>query len=156
IQALWDYWRRWQPAGKKGLMKQVPAGLLIELLQAMEPKAAEIRLTLLLQEAQAAVAWSPFLPALPQTWSVPLGKVYLAGLRKAAQEITARQKATLDDWYVSLGTASVALPDVCFTEALEAWELSVREIPENSEYGIRAWRTALDKFAEVIRLRREF
>lgn len=156
IQALWDYWRRWQPAAKQGPMQQAPAGLLVELWHAMEPKAAECRLTPLVQEPAAAVGWSPFLPALPHPWSLPFAKAYLAGLRKAAPEIAARQKAELDDWYVSLTTASVALPDVCFADALEAWEVCVREIPENSEYGIRAWRTALDKFAEVIRLRSEF
>jgi hypothetical protein len=150
IQALWDYWHQWEPA-RNDSKKPLPQMLLVELMKSMDPAAVESRLTLLLGETEAVVPWTPFLPALPHPWSVAFAKTYLTGLRKAVQKICATQKATFDNWYASLETASLALPEACFDEALKAWEL-----PENADYGLGAWRTALDKFTGVIGLRREF
>jgi hypothetical protein len=125
--------------------------LLVDLMQSMEPAAVESRLTLLLEKPVAGVPWAAFLPTLPHPWSVPFAKTYLTGLQKAVERICAIHSAARDDWYESLNTASLALPEASFDAALAAWEL-----PENADHGFAGWRAALDRFTGVIRLRREF
>lgn len=147
IEGLWDAWQHWTPPRATGSWRIDDT--LIRLLQAMGREAREERVGRLLERPAGRILLEQALETVDRPWGVPLARAYLAGLRR--QAAMPSHGGPADGWLRTVSLAAFALPVECAPEALAPWGL-----PETSDFQVRNWRMALEQFAQVIRLRKEF
>ncbi len=151
VAPLWDWWAR-QELETPAQQWQAQS-LERQLFDAMPAEERMARALSMLQEPQLAghVAWPQLLAAVPAPWSSTLAGAYLAGLRRLTQQLARQPNNTHSDWLQTLPHAARCLPLESLADAAGPWE-----VPEGSggSWGLAAWRTAFERFSEVVDLRR--
>lgn len=111
------------------------------------------------QEAEDVIAhiifedthWHTVLAVLPQPWSHKFGEACLQALQDHICTLK-KNDPSYYEWNQILDIAAIALPESCFEQALQSWEMPEEE---KSGWVISYWRNNLTDFSEVIRIRKQ-
>jgi hypothetical protein len=149
LPPLWDYW----VAGQQALQPDWRTRFLTNILMQMTPDITEARIVKGLNEDNPTVvnALREYTQTHHVTWSEAVGAAYLAGARRAAVHPRASGPVASDFWLIALEAATAALPESCFTRALEPWEMC-----EVTDDLANMWRRETDKLVDVIGARKRF
>jgi hypothetical protein len=149
LPPLWDYWITHQQAHQPDQRTE----LLSSILEQIPPEMAELRIIQGLNENNTSVVhalWA-YPQAKQKTWTEAVGAAYLAGARRAAANPQNAGQLLSEDLLFALDVAMVALPEACFAEALEPWEVT-----ESADYLSNRWRRVTDQLVDVIGARKRF
>lgn len=152
-EAVWSWWLRFEPSEAEARYLLLIPELLRGLLQCLPVDVVRRLADGLWTETNSVTIcrWLDLLPALPVPWSTDFAQHYLVALRKRISTGDARSPAAgreLAAWLRTLAVAALALPPVCFSDALQEWI-----IPETADWREQEMRRAIDHFVETIRTR---
>ena len=149
---LWDHWEsalNRHPEAQQGAILEH----LSSLLQTLDASAAQTRVMDLVERRRGMEepAILGLLDALPHRWSERCARQFLdqtrAVLRQASESFALH-------WIRHLPLAARAIPPSQFAAALQPWDLTAQK--SRSPWTVTALERELDRFQEVVRLRRDF
>ena len=158
ISALWDWWYGRELPPRPGAESQNVLGWLVRLAKKMEPAGLTERAVRLLEDPNADRTLPllvEVIEEIPRPWSPALARKYLAALRHYLARAADQPRYEDALFHETCYAAAVALPEVCFEEALQGWDCLLSE-GEQSTFRRRNAAAVLDKFLGVVRLRKEF
>lgn len=136
--------------GKRHNGEISPQDMCEMLLPALPLSALEAMALRILEhgESKQDIAWETVVAALPRPWSVSFARVWLAGLRQCAGELSSL-KSYAPGWRQCSEEHALVLPVECLDETLAPWD-----IDENGRaWQALTWREQHDRFLKAVRLR---